>query len=307
MPKQRPSSSSHTTENSSSDNHTLIIIGGHEDKEGDKVILSEVARRIGTGKLVVTTVASSEPEGVFEHYQKVFRELGVKNLEKLEIRTRCDAQSEEVAKVLHDADGIFFTGGDQLRITSQIGDTPVSDGIFEIYDRGGVIAGTSAGASVMSDTMLVSGESRDTHRISDSLLMAPGLGLIHHVIIDQHFSERGRFGRLIGAISHNPQSLGLGIDEDTAIVVEKGTFRVIGSGAVYVLDARGATYSNIADATADETMSIYDVTVHVLSKNDSFDLRNRRPARVPEPLPVPGVTKPRHRSRAARAVAGANR
>ena len=159
-----------------------------------------------------------------------------------------------------------------------------------MFERGGLVAGTSAGASVMSDTMLVTGESRGTPRISDSLRMAPGLGLMHHVVIDQHFSERGRFGRLLGAVAHNPQSLGLGIDEDTAIVVQGKAFRVLGSGAVYVLDARGATYSNIADATTDEAMSIYDVTVHVLNQGDSFDLALRRPERVPQrPLPVGGA------------------
>lgn len=261
---------------------TLIIIGGREDREGEKRILRQVAERIGSGKLVVTTVASHEPAGLFEQYQKIFHSLGVRHLQKLEIETRCDAQSAATIERLHDADGIFFTGGDQLRITSQIGDTPVSDAILAIYERGGLIAGTSAGASVMSDTMLVTGESHGTHRIADSLRMAPGLGLIHHVVIDQHFSQRGRFGRLVGAVSHNPQSLGLGIDEDTALIVQGHTFRVMGSGAVYVLDARGATYSNVADATADEAISIYDVNVHVLSEGDAFDLNLRRPTRVLE-------------------------
>jgi cyanophycinase len=263
----------------------LIIIGGGEDKEGDKVILREVAARVGAGPLVVTTVASHEPEGLFEKYEKIFHELGVKQVQELEIETRCDAQKPENAARIRGARGVFFTGGDQLRIASQIGDTPISDAILSIYENGGVVAGTSAGASVMSDTMLVAGESRGSHRASDALRMAPGLGLMAHVVIDQHFSERGRFGRLIGAVSHNPQSLGLGIDEDTAVVVEGDRFRVIGSGAVYVLDGRSTTYSNVADATADETVSIYDVTVHVLSQGDAFDLEKRRPARVLEKPP----------------------
>lgn len=125
---------------------------------------------------------------------------------------------------------MFFSGGDQLRISSQIGDTPVEERVREIHERGGLVAGTSAGASVMSETMLVKGTSGESHKIGD-LHMAPGLGLVRDVIIDQHFAERGRFGRLFGAVAHNPRELGLGIDEDTAIVVEGERFEVIGKVA----------------------------------------------------------------------------
>jgi cyanophycinase len=261
--------------------HTLIIIGGHEDKEGDKEILREVARRVGNGKLVVTTVASSEPDGLFEEYEKVFRGLGVKHVHKLEIWSRADASTDHSKAVVEDAAGFFFTGGDQLKITSQIGDTAVYHELRKLYDRGGVIAGTSAGASVVCDTMLVSGDGRESHRISDSLRMAPGLGLIRGMIIDQHFAERGRLGRLLGAVVQNPKTLGIGIDEDTAIVVEnRETFQVFGSGAVYVIDARDVTYSNITEAQADDTLSVHDLHMHVLTRGDRFDLTNRRPCRA---------------------------
>ena len=173
--------------------------------------------------------------------------------------------------------GVFFTGGDQLRISSQIGDTPVERRVRDIHAAGGVIAGTSAGASVMSDTMLVRGSSAESHRIGD-LHMAPGLGLIHDVIIDQHFAERGRIGRLLGAVAQNPRVLGIGIDEDTAIVVEGEAFRVLGGGAVYVVDGAGVTHSNIAEAAPQRTLSLYDVRLHVLSSGDPFDLALRRPS-----------------------------
>jgi cyanophycinase len=254
----------------------LIIIGGHEDKEGRREILKEVAERVKSGKLVIATVASHSPEGYFSSYQEAFGALGVTDLVELYVEDRVEAQESDKLAVLDDAAGIFFTGGDQLRISSQIGDTPVERRVRAIRDRGGVIAGTSAGASVMSETMLVKGTSSESHRIGD-LHMAPGLGLVRDVIIDQHFAERGRFGRLLGAVAQNPRVLGIGIDEDTAIVVEGERFRVIGSGAVYIVDGGGVTHSNIAEARPERTLSLFDVKMHVLSHGDRFDLGERQP------------------------------
>ena len=128
----------------------------------------------------------------------------------------------------------------------------------------------------MSETMLVKGSSKETHRIGD-LHMAPGMGLVPDVIIDQHFAERGRMGRLLGAVAHNPRVLGIGIDEDTAALVHGEAMRVIGSGAVYVVDGSAVTYCNVAEAEAERALSMHDVRVHVLSTGDSFDLRSRRP------------------------------
>ncbi len=256
----------------------LIIIGGHEDRDpkSERTILKEVARHVRGGKLVLATVASYEPEGYFEEYQKAFADLDIGELVELYVEDRNEAGDREKLRVLDDAQAIFFSGGDQLRITSQIGDTGIEAKVRAIYERGGLIAGTSAGASVMSDTMLVKGTSSETHRIGD-LHMAPGLGLIRDVIIDQHFAERGRFGRLIGAVAHNPRVLGLGIDEDTAAVVEDQTFTVIGSGAVYVVDGAGVTHCNLAEARPERVLSMHGVTVHVLSSGDRFDLAKRRP------------------------------
>jgi cyanophycinase len=270
---------------------TLIIIGGKEDRSADKVILGEVARRIGSGKLVVTTVAiPSNPDSLFEEYEKAFRALGVKHLYKLEINDREEATSESKLRILDDATGVFFTGGDQMKITSQIGDTLIFRRLQEIYEEGGLIAGTSAGAAVMSETMLVTGGDEDSHVIGGSLRMAPGLGLISDVIIDQHFMERGRLGRLLGAVAQNPKNLGIGIDEQTAIVVERGNgFYVLGSGAVYVIDGSEVTYSNIAEEDLNKTLSIYNVRMHMLSQGDRFDLIARRPrqmkGRAAEKLP----------------------
>jgi cyanophycinase len=254
----------------------LIIIGGHEDKDGDKVILQEVAERVGGSKLVIATVASHQPEGYFEAYQKAFGALGCHQLVELYVHERGETLDAHAAEVLADAAGIFFTGGDQLRISSQIGDTPIERMVREIHQRGGVVAGTSAGAAVMSEIMLVKGSSSESHRIGD-LHMAPGLGLIRDAIIDQHFAERGRIGRLLGAVAQNPRVLGIGIDEDTAIVVEDNGFRVVGAGAVYIVDGSRVTHSNIAEARPERTLSMFDVGIHVLSHGDHFDLAQRRP------------------------------
>jgi cyanophycinase len=259
----------------------LIIIGGHEDREGERVILREVARRLSGGRLVVATVASHEPEGYFEIYRRAFADLGVTDMAELYVHDRAETLDGRLARALDGAAGVFFTGGDQLRISSQIGDTPVERRVREIHEAGGVVAGTSAGASVMSDTMLVKGSSGESHRIGD-LHMAPGLGLVRDVIIDQHFAERGRIGRLLGAVAQNPRVLGIGIDEDTAVVATGGRFSVVGSGAVYVVDGEGVTRSNIAEAGPDRALSMHDVRLHVLSAGDAFDLATRRPAERPE-------------------------
>ena len=257
---------------------TLMIIGGGEDREphGDRAILREIARRVNGGKLVLATVASREPEGYYEEYKAAFADLGLGDLVELYVKDRREAGDRDKLAALDDAAAVFFTGGDQLRITSQIGDSGIEAKVRALYARGGLVAGTSAGASVMSETMLVRGTSSVTHRIGD-LHMAPGLGLIRDVIIDQHFAERGRFGRLIGAVAHNPRVLGIGIDEDTAAVVEDGAFEVIGSGAVYVVDGTSVTHCNLAEAEPDRVLAMHGMTVHVLGTGDRYDLTKRKP------------------------------
>jgi cyanophycinase len=260
---------------------TLVIIGGHEDKEGKCKILSEVASRLKGGKLVIATVASHEPEGYFASYEKAFGSLGLTDLVELYIEDRAETADAKKLAALDTARGVFFSGGDQLRISSQIGDTPFETKVRHIFDQGGVIAGTSAGASAMGETMLIRGASAESHRIGD-LHMAPGLGLVPGVIIDQHFAERGRIGRLLGAVALNPRILGIGIDENTAVVVEGTRFCVVGQGAVYVVEGAGVTCSNIAEGESDKTLSIFDVRLHVLSEGDCFDLAKRRPVAAPE-------------------------
>jgi cyanophycinase len=256
----------------------LIIIGGHEDREGDAIILRAVAERAKRGKLVVATLATEHPEETYQNYRQSFTALGVKQIAHLDVPNREDLLRNPRSELMDGASVVFFTGGGQLRITTQFGGTRLCEQIQEFYREGGTIAGTSAGASVMSDTMLVSGDADSSHRVGSKLLMAPGLGYIKDVIIDQHFAERGRIGRLLGAVAQNPRFLGVGLDENTAIVVEKESrVRVLGEGAVYIVDGRGVTCTNMTDEDKDRTLSIFNVRLHLLSQGDEFDLWTREP------------------------------
>jgi cyanophycinase len=223
------------------------------------------------------TAASYEPEGTAEDYTRIFLELGVTRVDVADIRTREDAQQQELVDKCEKAGAIFFTGGDQLRITSQMGDSPMYQCMQERYHDGTMIIGTSAGAAAMPFTMIVGGPSDESNRIS-TLSMAPGLGLLDNVVIDSHFGQRGRMGRLIGAVMQNPRNLGLGIDEATAIVVERGEqFQVVGPGAVYVVDGSEISYSGLSEEHAEGIVTVHDVRLHVLGNGDCFDLGERRP------------------------------
>lgn len=254
----------------------LIIIGGGEDREGERVILRAFADALDGGRAVLATIATEHPDEYVETYRTAFTGLPVGELAVLHLDERAEARDPETLSVLDGAAGIFFTGGDQLRISSQVGGTPLEERIREVWRNGGVLAGTSAGASVMSDVMLVAGSARTSYHIGD-LRVAAGLGVLRDAVIDQHFAERGRFGRLLGAVAHSPRVLGIGIDEDTAIVVRDGGFAVIGSGAVYVFDAEPATRSNVAEARPDQLLSIHGVRLDVLAAGERYDLEGRHP------------------------------
>ncbi|MEA2706210.1 MAG: cyanophycinase [Gemmatimonadaceae bacterium] len=274
---------------------SLIVIGGHEDKEGEKLILRELARRAGHGRLVVATVASEEPKEYWETYERIFRGFGVRHVWHLDVQDREEAKSERKVRILRDAAVVFFTGGDQLKITSRLGDSPIYARLCKIYaEEGGTIAGTSAGASMMCETMLVRGDQEQSARLGATLVMAPGLGFVKNAIIDQHFAQRGRIGRLLGAVAHNARVLGIGIDENTAAVFENRHFDVIGENAVYVVDGSSASYSNIAELDQDHALSLFDVRLNVLSHGDRFYVDQRFAQGTPERerLPFPTHRRP---------------
>lgn len=257
----------------------LIIIGGAEDKKGEKNILKEVCSKIDRGEdeLVIATIATDLPKEVGAEYRNIFEKLGVRNINILDIQERKDAFELHNIEIMEKASLVFFTGGDQLKITSLLGGTPLYQVIHERHEQGCVFVGTSAGASVVSDTMIITGDDEESPK-KCTLKMAPGLGLIKNVVIDQHFAQRGRIGRLLVAIAENPESLGIGIDEDTAIMLNsKGEFQVIGSGAVYIIDGSSITYTNVSEQYPDEILSMFDIKMHVLKNNDKFVLNTRQP------------------------------
>ena len=257
----------------------LIIIGGAEDKEGDKEILKKVCNSINKDKdiILIATIATEYPKEAFKKYKKIFENLGVKNIKGLNVEEREDSLNENNIRLIEEAELIFFTGGDQLRITSLVGGTSIYDALKRASENGCMIVGTSAGASVMSDTMIVNGEDEESPR-KFTLKMAPGLGLLEGVMIDQLFAERGRIGRLLTGIAQNPEVLGVGIDEDTALLVrDNGDAQVIGSGAVYFLDARNITYSNVSEQNYNEVLSMFNVKLHVLKEGDKYNLLSRLP------------------------------
>jgi cyanophycinase len=260
---------------------SLLLIGGHEEKEGHRVILQRVAKHAAGGRLVVVTVASEEPEPQWHEYRKTFAELGLRDVVQLDARRRDELTAVDSVEALKHAKVVFFAGGDQMRITSKFGGTPLCDAMRELYQKGALIAGTSSGASVLSEVMMAGGESDASHDDRDHLRLSAGLGLMQGVIIDQHFAERGRIGRLLGAVAQNARLLGIGIDENTALLIENSrNASVLGSGAVYILDAREMTYTSCEGNSA--TMSAFGLRMHVLSESDRFDLETRIPESRPQ-------------------------
>lgn len=256
---------------------TLLAIGGGEDKEGECLILKEFVRLAGGEKaaLVVLTTATDSPEESAKEYTDVFRRLGVKKIETLDVSTRADAMEPQCCEVIEKATGVFFTGGDQLHITSLMGGTDLQKAIVRTYENGTIVAGTSAGAAMMGNSMIISGGSDENPRMG-GVEIAAGTDLIVGCIIDTHFSQRGRHGRLLAAIAHQPQDIGFGVDENTAMLIGKNKFRVIGEGAVTVIDAGAMSYTDIPYVTRGQSLALANVRIHVIPNGYEFDLKERQ-------------------------------
>lgn len=256
----------------------LLAIGGAEDKHGDCLILKEFVRLAqgDKGTITVMCVATDYPEEVGAEYRKVFKRLGVKEALICDVRSREQTRSKKIIEDLEKATGIFFTGGDQLHITSLLGGTEICQTLRTKYESGIIIAGTSAGAAMMSNCMVLSGEAKDNPRFG-IVEMAPGMDFVHDAIIDTHFAQRGRYGRLVTAVAHYPLELGIGLDEDTGILLRGDGFKVIGSGAVTIIDAGMTTYTNLHEIGRGENLELHDVLIHILPADARFSLSERRP------------------------------
>lgn len=256
----------------------LLIIGGAEDREGECQILREFVRRAGglQARLVVMTVATGLPGEVGEQYINIFERLGAENVRVVDTARPEDASDPRAIEIIRDATGVFFTGGNQARITELLKGTELEAALQERYTQGVVIGGTSAGAAMMPDMMIVEGEPETNPRM-EVAKMDQGMGFLPGVVIDQHFAQRGRLGRLLSALSQQPAVLGFGIDENTAIAVDGNEIEVIGEGAITVIDMAHISHTNVDELLRDEAVAICNAKLHILPHGYKFDLEKRTP------------------------------
>ena len=254
----------------------VMVIGGAEDKFRDKQILARFAKLAGgpEGHVVVISTASSLGEEATDRYRALFAELGIVRVTGLRPEEREEADDPAVTGPLRDATGVFLTGGNQSRLTQVVGGTRLGDGIANAHDRGAVLAGTSAGASAMASHMVAFGQSGSTPK-NRMVQLSAGLGILQGLVIDQHFEQRGRIGRLLALVAQSPALLGLGIDEDTcAIVHADKTLNVIGKGAVTIVDGRNVR-SDAYRGKGYRPMMVSGAVLHSLPSGYWFDLRSR--------------------------------
>lgn len=253
-----------------------MVIGGAEDKLRHKAILSRFARFAGgaDGHVVVISTASSLGEEATERYRELFTGLGIGRVTGLHPEERAEANDPAIGKLLAEATGVFLTGGNQSRLTQVVGGTKLADGLLLAHDRGAVLAGTSAGASAMASHMVAFGASGPTPK-NRMVHLSAGLGILQNLVIDQHFEQRGRIGRLLALVAQSPSLLGIGVDEDTcAIAFADGTLHVIGRGAVTIVDGRQVS-TDAYRGKGYKPLMVSGAVLHSLPSGYWFDLRRR--------------------------------
>ena len=269
---------------------SVIVIGGAEDKVRDRVILSRFVALAGgpDATIVVISTASSLGPEAGERYRQLFTELGAARVKPMHVIARGQANEETASLMLREASGVFLTGGNQLRLSSTIGGTRLAETILARHQAGVVVAGTSAGASALSSHMIAFGASGATPK-QRMAQIAAGLGLLPSVIIDQHFQQRNRLGRLLSLIAQNPSLLGLGIDEDTAGVVGPDhVMDVIGRGSITIVDG-AASETDAWEVRGHRPLMISNVVLHSLPAGYRFDLRRRVRIAAPALRALPGI------------------
>lgn len=263
---------------------TVLIVGGAEDREDRKLILDHFRQVCGGDEacILVIGVASEMPDEIVAVYDTAFRDLGVREVRGITARNRSELLALDVAPLLEGITGVYFGGGDQLRICAILGGTLFHDRLQALIAAGLPVGGTSAGASAISDTMIIGWDPSD-QPLADNIRLSSGLGILQQLIIDQHFTERSRLSRLITSVAYHPGYLGIGIDEDTAaICTRQGVLSVIGSGTVTIVDGSEISECNVVETPSNHPFSVIGMKIHVLSTDHHFDLLHRRPLPGPD-------------------------
>ena len=257
----------------------IVPIGGAEDKESRRRILKRFVQLCGgrDSRIAVIPTASKLAD-TGERYEDLFERLEAGRVDTLDFQSRADGEREDFLEVLQACTGVFITGGNQLRLSTIIGGTPAAK-LIRLRNADGIpVGGTSAGASILSEHMIAFGSEGGSPR-ADSVNLAPGFGLTNRFIIDQHFRQRDRLGRLTAALAYNPFAVGIGLDEDTAAFIgPDNTLEVEGSGAITVVDAGGMTFSSMADVRQTEGVCLLGLRVHILTAGATFNLHTRQAA-----------------------------
>jgi len=256
----------------------LLIIGGAEEKYRGVTILKKFVELASKreGKVGILTTATQIPKQVGNEYQEVFENLGIKEAITIDVNSREMSEDPKILETVEGLSALFITGGDQSRLTQMITGSRLHKLLYEMWQNGLVIGGTSAGASIMGKHMIVNALTKD----SDDVLqveMDNGFGFMEDMLIDQHFSQRSRFDRLLGAIAGNPNLMGIGIDENTAILVDGGQFDVIGEHQVLILDGKENAFVEVKKSdNGSEELTLSNFKLHTLTHGYKFDLQNRK-------------------------------
>lgn len=254
----------------------IVPIGGAEDKVGPEEILKRFVQICGGREAHIAVIpTASELRSTGRRYEEVFKDLRASRVSVLHFESRKQCEDPEEMSILEKASGVFLTGGSQLRLGTMLGGTAAAKTLRLMNERGVHIAGTSAGAAFLSEHMIAYGDEGSTPR-AGIVTMAPGLGLTNRIIVDQHFRQRDRLGRLLTAIAFNPFAVGVGLDEDTAaFIAPDETLEVVGSGAVTIVDPSRIEYSSLDHAKLGEPVSLLGVTLHVVIRGGVFNLHSR--------------------------------
>ena len=257
----------------------IVPIGGAEDKENDARVLRRFLELCGGEDAEIAVIpTASRLNDTGDRYERLFGEMGARRVHVLDFDTRRDARESNRVSRIEQASGVFITGGNQLRLSTILGGTPVAQAIRACNAQGVPVGGTSAGASILSAHMIAGGRNDDPTPRADSVRLAPGLGLTNRVVIDQHFTQRDRLGRLLAAIAYNPFSIGLGVDEDTAAFISPdNVIEVVGSGSVTVVDGDDLQFSAMAQLDGGNApVSMLGIQLHILAAGATYDLEARR-------------------------------